>query len=613
MPVPIIGERLGDDQLVVLADGHDIGEVSIAAKSLQTLTPLFSKSDPPGALVTELSWAAVVQLAALYGTWWRPQPKLQAWITDQVQRRTARSPLSYRPPAPMVPYWWQSEGADLIAATGRALITDEPGTGKTGTAVLGLVEWASRQGSKALGVLPVMPGPVIVVCPASVVDNWVREWQMWAPHVRAVAWRGPKRSALVGTADVYVTSFDLARTDAADGSLKSAHLRALKATALVIDECHFVKNGQAARTKAVVRLASEVHKRQGAIVGLSGTPITRDVGDLHPMLKILEPHAWPAKERMIARYALSIPGDYDDEILGLNPWTKDEFHLCLLGQHRRIAKADVLADLPPKVYTYRTVDLPAKWKKAYDDFEENLYAELPDGTELSVMDAMSAYTHLSTMSSAPGTVEITYGPDVDEETGEEKRHVHIELDDYVPGKPSWKIAALLDLLTERKGLQTVVFAPSRPLLTKIAGPALEHAGFKVGYVVGGQSAGARTRDVDAFQARQLDVLLATTGAGGVGLTFTAADTVIVLQRPWELDHSIQLEDRLHRIGAAHESIQIIDVIARDTIDTRRRESLKGKVRHLAEVVQDSRLASELLGGKNAVEHPLARNAIGVAV
>jgi hypothetical protein len=75
----------------------------------------------------------------------------------------------------------------------------------------------------------------------------------------------------------------------------------------------------------------------------------------------------------------------------------------------------VLTQLPPKVYSVRTVELPAKWRKVYDDFEAQMLAELPDGSELSVMDVLAKLTHLSQLaSSAPADVQVTHGPDVDE-------------------------------------------------------------------------------------------------------------------------------------------------------------------------------------------------------
>lgn len=885
MAVPLIGEILDDGvTLAVLPDGGTAAEAAYAASTLQTLTPLFEKAPVPGALVTPLSWATVVQISRTFGDYWRPQPRLRAWLAEQVVGRTTRQPMVYESPAGITPFWWQAEGADIIAATGRALITDEPGciygdaeiivnrggaakrttlgelvrrfngggyrsrwgtyskapawdltiptmvqrevdgvvrlgrvvnawcsgvkttytvttetgrtiratdehpfltergwlrldelevgdlvhvrgtqqsvaerkpkpryreiaglyghpharglgrrtsthrvayhrlvveaqlngmeteefieacrkthrsrslaflhpgiwavhhkdhdhtnnapsnlelmshaahhrlhadegkanqvlykiahervvsvelygeeetfdieveddphnfiadgfvvhnTGKTGTAVLGLVEQATRSG-RIVG----QDGPVVVVCPASVIDSWVREWKMWAPHVDVVAWRGADRKdklthqtgrgQVQPIAQVYITSYDTARMDASEVSSLATLLK-LGPTALIVDECHFIKNPTAARTRAVIRIAKAVHKAGGAVVGLSGTPITRDTGDLHPILQALDSGAWASKERFVKRYCMSVQGDYDEQILGLEPMREPEFRLCLLGQHRRIAKADVLPDLPAKVYSVRTVELPQKWRKVYDDFKASMYAEMPDGTELSVFDEMSAYTHLSALSSAPGTVEVTYGPDVDEETGELKRHVHIELNEYDPkavNGGSWKVSALLEILEERRGRQTIVFAPSRQLV-EIAGKAAVKAGHRVGYVVGGQAAGARTADIDAFQAGQLDVICVTTKAGGVGLTLTAADAVVFLQRPWELDESIQAEDRAHRIGAAHESLQIIDIVAKDTIDGRRRESLPEKARHLAEFVQDARVVDHLLGGKSVTEH-----------
>lgn len=583
----IHGEIVGQDTLVVLAGGLAASEdVALAAKQLKALTPLFSKSDPPGALVTELTWAACVQLAAAFGPDWIPSPRLSAWITDQVMARTATSSqLYYSPPAGFVAYPWQNEGAAMIAATGRTLITDEPGTGKTITTILGLVERMERGHLKH--------GPVIVVCPASVIDAWVEAWGNWAPHLRAVAWRGTptKRRELAGTADVYVCSYETARVDAPVAGTKAMKpLINLGAVAVVVDECHLIKN-ETKRTKAVRRLA---HKAD-AVVCLSGTPITHHPGDLWASLDALEHGAWPARERWVKRYCLVIPGEYDEENLGLHPHTEPEFRTTLLGQHRRVAKADVLSQLPPKVYSVRTVDLPGtaknNWRKVYDDFEEQMLAELPDGQELQVMSVLSVLTHLSALASAAADVEVTYGPDVDEQTGEPKRHVHLELK-----APSWKVDALLEILEERPGQPVVCFAPSRQLM-QLAGAAAEQAGLRVGYIVGGQAPAERTRAVDEFQAGQLDLICATTGAGGVGLTLTAARTVVFLQRPWSLVESIQAEDRCHRIGSeVHDSIEVIDVVARNTLDTRIRAVLRERAGQLADLVQDPRVLTTLLGG-----------------
>lgn len=563
---------------IVLVAGGPHEEIAHAAKRLQRLTPVFRKSKPAGALLVPATWPAVVQLSRAFGQAWRPGPALTEWLAEQVAIRTeAEHPLAYEIPAGLTPYPWQVSGAGLIAATGHALITDEPGTGKTATAILGLVERDHRTADVA---------PVVVVCPASVVDPWVDAWRTWAPSWRAVAWRGAPttRYALAGTADVYVVSYDTARNDAPKSRSKVRPLLDLGPRAVVIDECHLAKTPSAQRSQAVRRLASNT----GTVVALSGTPITHNPADLWPTLAAMVPNAWPSRERWVQRYCETARGDYNEEVLGLDRGTEPEFRLTLLGQTRRVAKADVLDQLPPKLYSVRTVELPRAWRKAYDDMEADMLAELPDGEELSVMSVLAQLTRLSQLASAAADVSVR--TEVAED-GAERQRVTVTLK-----APSWKVDALLEVLAERPGEPVVAFAPSKQLMM-LAGEAAEEAGYRVGYVVGGQSMRERTETVERFQAGELDLLCATTGAGGVGLTFTAARTCVFLQRPWSLVEALQAEDRCHRIGSEqHDSVEIIDVVAAKTVDTRVRSVLRDKAGQLAELVQDPRIVAELLGG-----------------
>jgi SNF2 family DNA or RNA helicase len=592
--VPIIAAEISTSgRDIVLVAGGDLHELAASAKRLELLTPLFSVSDPPGALTCPLTWAAAVQLRQTYGADLVVHPRLQAWIDAEAITRTAplgETLTGYTPPEGFVPRPYQVAGALEIARTGRALIFDEPRTGKTITTILGLLERGAATGQS---------GPVIVVCPASVVDPWVAAWSNWAPHVRVAAWRGPKRKELAGTADVYVTSYDTARIDTPklESRRKGSHpLLSLGAEYLVVDECHMVKNPTTARTKSVTRLADGV----AGFVALSGTPITHHPADLHPMLEVLAPGAFPARGRWIKRYCLVVDGDYNQDILGLHPSTEPEFRVTILGQHRRVARADVMSDLPPKVYSVRTVDVPAEWRKVYDDFESRMLAELPDGTELKTFDAQTKLTHLSTLASAAADVRYELGPDVDETTGQPKEHVHLDLK-----TPSWKVDVLMEILDERCGEngadQVVAFAPSRQL-AMIAGAAAEKAGYRVGYIVGKQAAGKRTATRLAFQAGELDVICATTGAGGEGITLSAAGTVVYLQRPWALVKSVQSEDRAegyNEDGTVPErGTEVIDIVARNTIDSRVRGVLRTRAGALAELLQDPRILSELLGGRD---------------
>lgn len=587
MTAVVHGELTADrERIVLIAAGPD-HEIAHASALMATLTPLVKPTDPAGGLQLPATWAAVVQLSATLGTWWRPGPALTAWIGEQVRARTeAPAELAVSPPTGLTPRAYQIEAATMIGAAGSALLFDEPGTGKTISTILGLVE-------RAHAGHPVTPA--VIVAPASVVDSWLEHLAEWAPQWRAVAWRGSpaRRRRLIGTADVYVTTYGLASRDAGEADVKASPLLALRPAAVVADEVHKIKAQATEQSRAVRRLAKAAQGRGGLFIGLSGTPITHNPGDLWPALYALAPGAWPSRERWVERYCLSVPGDYSAKVLGLAPATEEEFRTTLLGQHRRVAKADVATELPPKVHSVRVVDLPKAYRAAYDQMEGQMLAELPDGTELSAMGVLAQLTRLAQLASAAADVELTREVVADETSGLEfeKVHQHVTLK-----APSWKVDELLDVMAERPGQPVVCFAPSRQLMN-LAGQAATDAGHRVGYVVGGQSASERTANVRAFQAGELDLICVTTGAGGVGLTLTAARTAVFLQRPWSLVEASQAEDRLHRIGAErHESIEIVDVVARKTIDTRVRQVLRERAGQLADLVQDPRIVAELLGG-----------------
>lgn len=580
----------------------------MVAAMIQTLTPHFETNRDLHCLETALTWPAVVQCAFQFGDWWRPSARLTEWVTAEGMKRMAPPALEYPAPDGLTPYAHQLTGAALIKATGRVLITDEPGTGKTITALLGLSELLVGnllRGEQA-------PEPILIIAPASVVDPWVEAVRRWAPHWRVTAYRGGTRerprTLKLGHYDVYVTSYGILRQDAPTG--RRGPLNRLAPKAVVIDECHYIKNPGTKQSQAAVRVARDAPY----VIGMSGTPITHHTGDLTPMLEAMDAAAWPSGERFKQRYLLTVgdEGGYTSRVIGLAPHTEPEFRACLEGQLRRVAKADVL-DLPPKVYSVRYVEMPNTWRKAYDEFEDKMFAELPRGAvagldtdadwegdtqELAVMDVFSVLAHLKSLACAPADVRYETRTEIDQRPGSltwgeevEKTSVHLDLK-----HPSWKVNELLQVLEERPLQQVLVFAPSRQLIM-LAGQSAERAGRRVGYIVGGQTARQRTAVVDAFQAGELDCVLATTGAGGVGLTLTAASTVVFLQRPLSLPESIQAEDRAHRIGQVAESVEYIDIITKNTIDTRIRDILRGHAGQLAELVRDPRIVAELMGGR----------------
>jgi SNF2 family DNA or RNA helicase len=578
----VYAELSQDEQQIVLAFTGSDFELDVAAKALKRLTALTEKTAVPGMRTAPATWATVTQLAYTFNSEitgrWLPRPRLRAWIEAEFLRRCYPGDLHlWLPDLELKPRPYQADAAAMIGAQGKFLLFDDPGTGKTASTILGLLERRAR-GHEIF--------PLVIVVPSwDVGDVWARHIATWAPDwPRPVTYGGSDRFAQPGHGGTYITTYATMRLDAADAR---GPLVKLKAKAVVADEAHLAKNSSSLRSQALKRVAFHA----GTVVALTGTPVTRDTGDVYPLLEAMDPLSWPSRERFAKRYLDTSDNGYGEVVEGLKARAEPEFRAVLAGQYRRVAKADVLAQLPPKIYSVRRIEIPPAWRKAYDSMEQDMLAELPDGGELPVMSVLAQLTRLGQLASSACDVAVTEEPDP--VTGELKKHYRVTL-----RAPSWKAESLLGVLAERPGQQTAVFTVSKQL-ADIAGAACEAAGYRVGYITGGQGKKARAAAIDSFQGGQLDVIIATAGAGSLGITLTAAGTAVFLQRSWELDKAIQPEDRLHRLDdlvMKHECIEIIDIVARSTVDERARALMRAKGNQLGRLVQDARLVRELLGG-----------------
>lgn len=158
----------------------------------------------------------------------------------------------------------------------RVLVASGPGTGKTPVTVRALAE--SHQ--EAL--------PALIVCPASVVENWVREINAWAPGIPAIPIEDSK-SPIPFSKDpqFYVISWDLLR-------LRWAEF-VRKIRTVVADECHFAKSDQALRTQALMGIAGTV----GRVMLLSGTPVINTKADLRVLYELLGTDNPPTIRRLL--------------------------------------------------------------------------------------------------------------------------------------------------------------------------------------------------------------------------------------------------------------------------------------------------------------------------
>lgn len=501
-------------------------------------------------------------------------------------------------------YDFQQIGVEWLLRAGSGLLGDEMGTGKT-IQVLSAMALAGD----AL--------PALVIAPNSVKANWAKEAVKWLPMATPYVLTGSasvKAKLLAAAAQdptaLVITNFEstyrLSRL-AGYGSIRlvrckecdkqygldikpaacEVHPRPLNSIpfrTVVVDEAHRIKDPKAKQTRAAWALSqgNSVVRRWA----LTGTPLANDPSDLWSLMHFVNEKEYPTKSKFVDLYCLQAWNAHGGlDVVGINPERKDEFYKIFDPRFRRMPKALVLTQLPPKIRQTRFVEMVPKQKKAYDEVEKKLVTRLDDGSVLVAKTNLSAQIRLLQLASSYCTVEYV-DPD-DPSTW----LVHLS-------EPSPKVDELMVVLDELGDRPVVVAAEQRKII-ELAAQRLDKAGISYGLITGAIDAYDRQFTLEAFQAGKLRVLLFTLKAGGTGLTMTAADTIIFLQRSWSMIDNKQGEDRVHRIGSEiHQSINVIDIVTQDTVEEQQIMRLYDKSRRLEEITRDR--ATLLAAGKSIV-------------
>lgn len=554
-----------------------------------------------------LKWSAYCALQGEFGKELTANDAASAAISRLFAQASALTRLrmqlqpDYQLPADAPQYPYQEVGSLFMATAGCAMENDEAGSGKSIQTIRALQILVSRGEN---------PFPALIVCPSNMVYNWCEEFSKWWPGVKcmAVSGAGTKRlKALRTPAHVYVINYEnLHRHSRLAGygsmRLKSCQLcdpsSTLKSVAqcethdkelnripfrtMIVDEAHRIKEPKSKQTRAVWAIGDTCQYR----FALTATPISKSPADLWSALRFLEPDVWTSRVKFIDRYCSTTIDFYGHmEITGLNGAHRDEFNAIMNTLSRRMLKKVILPQLPPKVLSTRWVDLSTKQRKAYNELRDGMIAlvgENGDGI-LSTPDAMARMMRLWQLASS--YLEVT--PYV---AADGTQHDEVHMID-----PSSKLDALMELVDEMAGAPIVVFAESRQLINAAA-KRMDKAKIPYLQVVGGMTADEKHQVEVRFRDGDVPVLLCTIKAAKEGSTFTAAGTAVFLQRSWSPIDNSQAEDRVHRIGSEqHDQVDIIDIVARDTMETRQRTTLKKGYNTLAEVMRDATTLRTLLG------------------
>ena len=405
-------------------------------------------------------------------------------------------------PAPegkkFLPY--QLAGIEYLINRGDVLNADQMGLGKT---------------CEAIGVSNMLPDyrAVLIVCPATLKQNWENEWVAWDTKNLTV---GIVRGKELPATDVIVINYDLLRKF-------RAQLRERRWDILIVDECHYAKNKKAIRTREVLggikrNQDKQIIDRVNALTALkrmylSGTPLRRPK-DIWPLLQVIDPDGLGSNWHVFAKCYCGLfeIKDYQGKRIGWK-WdgaTNLEELQKILRERvmlRRL-KADVLKELPPK----RRQIILLEGTKKIDKLLESERMEY------------DKYKRFE------GDLDVAFG-----DMAKLREEVGLAKIPYV-------IEYLEEILDENE--KVVVFARHHSVIDRIA------AAFGSACVVldGRTPIEDRAGIVSSFQRDVgIKIFVGSIKAAGVGITLTVASLAIFAELEWLADDISQAEDRLHRV------------------------------------------------------------------
>jgi superfamily II DNA or RNA helicase len=400
-----------------------------------------------------------------------------------------------------------------------ALLADDMGLGKT------------------LQTICVLKGRTLVICPKSVVYNWVEEIARFRPSLRTAIYQGSKRE-IDPTADVTLMTYAVLRMDVDRLSEESWDI-------VVLDEAQAIKNEGSQTARAAFELRANFR------VALSGTPVENRLEELWSVMHFTNPGLLGGRGDFQERYVTPISNG--DRAAAVRLRAKIRPFVM------RRMKREVIPELPPRTDAVLHIELDETERAIYDAVRVATKKEVTEKLAKGggVLAALEALLRLRQAACHPS---------------------------LVPGQEavtSSKIERLLEALGEAAadGHKALVFSQWTGLLDLVE-PHLRNASIRFARLDG--STRDRAAVVAEFQNEAgPPVMLVSLKAGGTGLNLTAADHVFLLDPWWNPAVEDQAADRAHRIGQDR-PVMVYRLVAKDTVEERI-FALQGRKRALADV------------------------------
>jgi SNF2 family DNA or RNA helicase len=427
-------------------------------------------------------------------------------------------------------------------------LADDMGLGKTVQVIARLLQERTEGSDLA---------PTLLIAPTSVLGNWRREIERFAPRLRTLVHQGAAREknaeafqAACRSADVVLTSFTLARMD-------ESLLRGVAWRRVVVDEAQNIKNPQSAQTRAVLKLKAS-HR-----VALTGTPVENRLRDLWSIFNFLNPGYLGKEAQFRQGFELPIQKNGDEVRSMTLKKLVEPFILRRLKTDKRI-----IEDLPEKVEQKLYCTLTPEQASLYEAVVKDISTRIDDveGMERRGL-VLATLMRLKQICNHPAQF--------------------LQDGSFFGAERSHKLERLTEMMEEviESGDSMLVFSQFTEVGAALERFVRQTRHYNTYYLHGGTSATRRDQMVAEFQDPETEpsVFILSLRAGGVGLNLTRASHVFHFDRWWNPAVEDQATDRAFRIGQ-QKSVFVHKFVAMGTVEEKIDALIEDKKRISASIV-----------------------------
>ena len=426
----------------------------------------------------------------------------------------------------------QKEAVQKLVENKKFILADDMGLGKTTSTIIAALEANSKK--------------VLIICPATLKINWKREIENYSNKSIYIA-EGKNFST---DADFVIINYDIIKNFHDPKKKDDSEILKSNFDLVIVDEAHYIKNGQAQRTKLINDLVKTVDR----LWLLTGTPMTSRPMDYFNLLSLVDS---PVSKNWMA-YAIRYCQGYQFNVGGRKVWNitgasnLDELRERTAGTILRRLKENVL-DLPDKIITPVYLRLKSK------NYEE-VMGEYYDWYDKNPDESKSL------------TVQFSKLTKVRQIIADEKISQTIEIAE--------------NIIEQDK--KVIIFCNFTDSLNKI----IEHFGKSAVKLDGSMSKPERQRSVDEFQDNpKVKVFVGNIKAAGVGITLTSAEAVIMNDLSFLPSDHAQAEDRAYRYGQKN-NVLVYYPIFENTIEGVIYDILNNKKQVIATVMGDNQTTTD---------------------